>query len=407
MSRQPELVLWGVSASPYLLKMQSLADYSALCWQSWPDQASLVQSLATELRLRRGRRRKSIDRYPGRIDGMDEYPAVPYYSFDGKAFYYDSTGLARHLDALEFSHFPTTPKEPLLRFICQLLDEAFDEFGLYMVHHNRWVTSAATNIMGQMTAHEMRKLLPPMMRQRVARQLPQRQVKRCPYLFSVAPEGFDAGVPRALTPPSRAGFPATHEILETAWRQYLDALEHLLEAQSYLLGERFTLADASAYGQLSMNLADGRAAQLLEELAPRTFSWLCAIRDGAHKDSHGELELSDRLMPLLQIIGKTFLPLMQQNEAAYREALSRGQTVFNEAAFNRGEALYNGELLGKPFRSVAKTFQVVVWQELCANWRALPSDDRTQLQALYPELADPVFNAQDKLADKIAPVFTH
>jgi glutathione S-transferase len=276
-------------------------------------------------------------------------------------------------------------------FVCQLLDEAFDEFGLYMVHHNRWVTSAATNIMGEMTSREMGKYLPPFVRRRIARQLPERQVRRCPYLFSVAPEGFDAGVAAPLTPPSREGFPPTHDILNTAWRRYLTAMEQLLEAQPFLLGERFTLADAGAYGQLSMNLVDGRAAELLEELAPRTFRWLCDIRDGKHKESRGELYLSERLTPLLEIINETFLPLMRQNAAAYERFVRDGETLFNEPAFDRGEALYNGELLGQQFRAVAKSFQVVVWRELCAAWHALPVEDRDRLQGRYPLLSDSVF----------------
>ena len=58
------------------------------------------------------------------------------------------------------------------------------------------------------------------------------------------------------------------------------AMEHLLADQPYLLGERFTLADASAFGQLGMNLVDPQAIERLEAFAPRTFRWLCAIRDG-------------------------------------------------------------------------------------------------------------------------------
>ena len=322
---------------------------------------------------------------------MDEYPEVPYYSLDGKHLYYDSTGLAHHLDAIAPANRPLVPTQPHLRFICQLIDEAFDEFGLYMVHHNRWVTSAATNSMGEMSSREIRKILTPGGRRRMAQQLPERQVRRCPYLFSVAPPGYDVGLPAAITPPSREGFPPTHNMLDTAWRSYLAAMEQLLEAQPYLLGERFTLADASAYGQLSMNLVDGRGAELLQELAPRTFSWLGAIRDGAHQDSCGKLQLGEPLSALINIIGDTFLPLMRLNAAAYKESLQNGNTVFNEAAFNSGKALYSGELMGQPFRCVAKSFQVVVWDDLCAAWHALVDQDKIQLGALYPILADSAF----------------
>jgi glutathione S-transferase len=390
-----QLIFWGLVASPYQLKMQALADYCGLDWRRWPDQASLRQALASALKLARGRRRQSIERYPQRVAGMDEYPAVPYYSLDGKRFYYDSTGLARHLDDTGAAPSPLIPTEPTLGFACRLVDEAFDEFGLYMVHHNRWVTSATTNVMGEMTSRELRKLVPPGMRAQLAGRLARRQARRCPYLFSVSPEGYDIDAPDRPVPPPREGFPPTHQLLDTAWRRYLEAIEYLLEAQPYLLGHRFTLADASAYGQLGMNLVDGRAAQLLEELAPRTYQWLCAIRDGAHSKSEGELLLSDRLLPLLEVIGETFVPLMQQNERAFSRLESAGQSLFNEAAFDRGEALYDGELLGYPFRAVAKTFQVVTWRELCDAWRGLPIAARGELAAHFPVLRDEAFSAAD------------
>jgi hypothetical protein len=140
-----------------------------------------------------------------------------------------------------------------------------------------------------------------------------------------------------------------------------------------------------------MNLVDGRAADLLEELAPRTFRWLCMIRDGGHKGSKGEPQLNECLRPLLEIIAETFMPLMQQNAAAYQAAIEQGQTLFNEAAFERGEALYDGNLLGQPFRAVAKSFQVPVWRDLCHSWKAMEDDQREQLQALCPQLTDAGF----------------
>ncbi len=382
------ITFWGLIASPFQLKMQALADYAGLAWQRWPDQAATLEAFRTAFRLAGARRREEVERYPGRDANLDEYPAVPYYTLDGRQFFYDSSGLALHLDALDSPGGPLLPQDPALRFLCRLIDEAFDEFGLYMAHHNRWVTSAATNIMGEMTVRELRRLVPPMLRSRLARRLAQRQVRRCPYLFSVAPDGYRCDMPAALTPPCRAGFPPTHDLLDHAWRNYLRAMETVLARQPFLLGQRFTLADASAYGQLGMNLVDGRAADLMRECAPLTYRWLDGIRQGAHRGSAGELHLSEALLPLVRCVGETFVPLMQQNEAAYREASARGQALFNEAAFDRGEALYDGSLLDMPYRSVVKSFQVGVWRDLRDAWRGMRAGDRERLLAYYPPLAD-------------------
>lgn len=375
-----DVVLWGATASPYQLKMQSLLDYAGLTWERWPEQATRSSAIRMALRLGLTKRRGAVQRYPAMSSGMDEYPAMPYYTRDRREFYFDSSALAYHLDCdLTPPRVPLVPTEAPLAFLCRLIDEAFDEFGLYMVHHMRWVGSARSTPMGDMTARELRLLLPPGMEGHLARRLYRRQVARCPYLFSVAPRDYDACVSAERTPPSRSGFPPTHALLETAWRAYLDAVEGLLSVQPFLLGKRFTLADASAYGQLGMNLVDPEACELLRERAPLTFRWLCAIRDGEHIGSEGELAPGFASQALIDIISKTFLPLMAQNALAWREAVAAGETLFNEAAFRQGRALYDGQLLGYSFRAVVKTFQVRVWQDIQVAWSDLNNGEREQL----------------------------
>jgi hypothetical protein len=166
-------------------------------------------------------------------------------------------------------------------------------------------------------------------------------------------------------------------------------MEGRLGASSCLLGERFTVADASAYGQLSMNLTDPTANERLRARAPRTHAWLLAVRDGRHVGSRGDLALHDSLRPLLRIVAETFVPLMRQNEAAYDAARAAGETLFNERAFDRGRALYDGELRGHPFRAVVKTFQVRVWRDLVRAWQALGEPDRRRIDELAGGLGIP------------------
>ena len=221
-------------------------------------------------------------------------------------------------------------------------------------------------------------LVPPFLRKSLRRNVAARQTRRCAYLFSVAPQGYGSDLPRSLRAPASEGFPPTHKLLDTSWREYLAAMEGLLVRQPYLLGGRFTLADASAYGQLAMNLPDGRAADLLKELAPRTSAWLARIGDGEHHRAQASLEMTDALLPLLDCIHRTFIPLMQQNAAAFRPDAPRT----NEAAFEACEQLYDGELMGHPFRAVCKTFQVRVWHDLCSQWAQLDDGSRRRLAAL-------------------------
>jgi glutathione S-transferase len=380
-----KLDVWGVEASPFLLKLEALLNYRGIGFRRLPRDGGRWHNMVTALRLRSARKRRVVQRYPV-MDRLDEYPAVPYLIADGREFHYDSSAIALWLDSQQAaSPLPFYPPDPVCGFLASLIDEAFDEFGLYMVHHQRWVCSAADNVMGEMTAREMSRLLPPPFAARLGVDLPRRQVRRCPYLFSVAPQGYSADVEPSRVPPSRPGFPPTHALLEESWRLYLAAMEQLLAEQPWLLGDRFTVADASAYGQLSMNLVDPTSAAALEQYAPRTFRWLLVIREGGHRDSTGELLVSPALQPLLAVIMKTFAPLMVQNERACMQAIEAGETLFNEAAFDAGKALYDGELMGHPFRSVVKTFQVRVWRELCARWRGLDAAARGELEHILPD----------------------
>jgi len=242
--------------------------------------------------------------------------------------------------------------------------------------------------MGKLLGNEFRYALPPGGQWLLSRSFPKRQVRRCPYLFSVAPRGYRSGMSKALNPPSREGFPETHTLLNECWKRYLKDMETILTEQPYLLGNQFTIADASAYGQLGMNLVDPQAAKKLKEIAPLTFDWLNSIHQQQHcKASHkaeSGLYLSKALKPLLNTIMNTFSALMIQNAQAYELAKQDGATLFNEAAFNRDMALYDGKLRGYPFRSVVKTFQVRVWQDICEKWRALSALDKAKVRKYVP-----------------------
>jgi hypothetical protein len=157
----------------------------------------------------------------------------------------------------------------------------------------------------------------------------------------------------------------------------LERVEALLSEQDYLLGNRFTIADASAYGQLAMNLFDPSAADVIQLRAPATYAWLRRIAKGDFSGSVDSPAVIARNEYLLDEIGETFVPLMEQNEAAFGKALHAGVTEFNEAAFNAGKALYRGTLGDMPFRSVVKTFQVEVWRRLRSEWSAMTLAQRT------------------------------
>ncbi|MFX8477606.1 hypothetical protein ABTL82_19110, partial [Acinetobacter baumannii] len=89
----------------------------------------------------------------------------------------DSSGIAGWLDAHPPADVePLLPKEPVLAFVCKLIEEALDEVGLYLVHHHRWVVSRLDNDAGARLAREFRSvLLLPGSQALMARQFSRRQ----------------------------------------------------------------------------------------------------------------------------------------------------------------------------------------------------------------------------------------
>ncbi|MGH7897940.1 MAG: glutathione S-transferase C-terminal domain-containing protein, partial [Candidatus Binatia bacterium] len=213
-----------------------------------------------------------------------------------------------------------------------------------------------------------------------------RQVRRLPYLFSVAPEGFSIpGLPPDRQPPARAGFPPTHELLEESYRRILLALEGIVVGTPYLFGARPTLADFSIYGQIRMNFADPSANAFIAATAPTVHRWIQGMDEIDPRGlSTAEAVASDALRPLLAEICRLYVPLMQQNAAALERFRRAGETRFNEAAFDAGRCLYDGEIDGRPFRSVAKSFQAKTWRRLCEAWSGLADRERRRVESLLP-----------------------
>ena len=380
--------LWGSELSPFALKVELLLRVAGIPFDWMPATGPFRVAARYALRRERLVRGGLALTWPA-MTVLDEFPQVPFlFGPDGETLY-DSSAIGTWL----VEHIPSSATaavlpahDPALRFAVRLVDEALDEVGLYLVHHNRWVVAARDNDAGVRLSRELRPLLGPFARI-PRRAFPRRQVRRLPYLFSVAP-GDDAAfadLPRGLRPPTRRGFPATHALLEERFHTLLVAIEPVLASRPFLFGDRPTLADASVYGQLDMNRSDPSAWRSIASRAPATARWIERLARGeAGPATPGTLVLDQALAPLLDWVAQTFVPLMTQNAAAWTRHREAGETVFNERAFDAGRALYDGTLVGRPFRSVAKTFQVRVWQDLQAEWLALPATDRRRIGALVP-----------------------
>lgn len=384
-------LIWGSELSPYALKLALCCRHARLPHRLLPAQGRWAENLRTAVRVERLKRGGLTLTWP-QLSEDDEYPLVPYLFGPGGENLYDSSAIAEWLDRDLPAAQKLIPVEPLAAFVTRLIDDYADEFLLYVVHHQRWVVSARDNDAGARLAQEFRSLVGPL-QPLMARHFSARQTRRLPYLFSVAEAGFSLpGLRSSRQPPTRDGFPATHALLQAAHSRLVQRLEELLSTRAFVLGDRFTLADAALYGQLGMNLADPTTAKALQAQQPQLHAWLMALHHGVPEPvGEGALRIDSALQPLLAEIARLHLPLMQQNAAAHGALRAQGQRRFNEAAFDANEALYDGLLDGQPFRSVAKSFQARSWRDCLARHAALPAAAKAALQALLPP--DATFSA--------------
>lgn len=380
-------IVLGSELSPFTLKVLNYLSFYQIPHQFYYTQGNTWQNIKIQIKKTLLVAGLTPLTWP-KMSQQDEFPLVPFlFGPDGEALY-DSTAIAHWLEQENINTsnktlFPARATDAKLDFLQHLIDEFFDDWGLYLVHHNRWKVACLDNNAGARLSFELKSMAGPF--SFLANNFfSNRQTRRMPYLFSVAPNDFD--IPGAKRqPPAHKDFPPTHDLLEQSFARILVALEKVFSCRAYLFGDCYTLADASIYGQLAMNLPDVSAAKWIAKEAPHTYGWLQRLADldfTHHHDSQPQWH--DDLMPLIDEISRIYLPLMDQNERAYNNFVGQGQEAFNERAFWKGQAIYAGKLDGMEFKTVAKSFQVTTWKVIKQKYQSLDTGDQEFLQHIIP-----------------------
>ena len=115
-----KLDVWGLEASPYLLRMEALLNSNNVPFRRLPRDGGRWENIATAWRLSRARKQRRVQRYPA-MDSLDEYPEVPYLITNDGDFQYDSTAVAHWLDDRFPSNTPFYPDDPMLNLLPVLL----------------------------------------------------------------------------------------------------------------------------------------------------------------------------------------------------------------------------------------------------------------------------------------------
>jgi hypothetical protein len=124
---------------------------------------------------------------------------------------------------------------------------------------------------------------------------------------------------------------------EGSYLSLLDLLEQIFTEQSFMLGERPTIADFGLMGPFWRHFcADPTPTRLMQDRAPATFEW-AARTWNARESRLGEKPLADGIPagwgPILREVGETHLEALAQNAVAYTAGAKRHDLAVQGATY--------------------------------------------------------------------------
>lgn len=244
-------VLAGSRLDPNSLKTMTLLDTSALPWRNLYDRPGWWRRFAAygrRLLLNRG----MLATPAPVIQSPHNQPVGPFLCSPAGHYLFGSTTVGLWLTNLAPPAFrqPLVPKDPAARLLCLLIDEAADEWLGCLAFHQRWAVSEPDIL--QILSAEWPRLPQPLARFLACR-IRRHRKRQLPFRLSVSPRCQPAL--------------ATRGLLEGALDTWLHAMDTALGGhQPWLLGQRFSLADAGCYGQLA---ACAQSAVFADQLAAR------------------------------------------------------------------------------------------------------------------------------------------
>jgi len=256
------------------------------------------------------------------------------------------------LDALEvrFPDPPLYPATPVQRLTSFLVELYADEFLMLPGLHYRWSTAE-----GETRARREFAIMTGD---------PQRANK-----FASAVRMFTqvVGVQEATIP-----------AIEAHTRELLAALEAHFAENTFLLGERPSLADCALmgpfYAHLYLDVVPGR---LLREIAPRTCHWIERMNHpdpGSFGDWLPGDALATTLRPILELVGHDAVPLVLDTVRAFDDWADGRQPSDDELP--RGVGMHRATLRGVSFERFTVSYTLWMVQRVLAAHAALDEAGR-------------------------------
>lgn len=261
--------------------------------------------------------------------GSFKPPTMPYLVYPDGSIRNDTTLLTYDLEERYPSDRSVLTGDPCLNFLSHLIEDFADEWGTRMMAHYRWNYEADQEFCSLWIGDELH-----VGKDRSARAIEQTKFR-------------DRQMGRRLL---LGVSPSNKEILEDTYRAVLASLSDMLNQQEFLFGTRPSLADFGLFGQLFQMTVDPTSSSVMRRDAPQVLAWILRLDDASGVDGDWQ-DYNAPLLPavdqLLDLIGRTHLPLLVANAAASKAAQSIVQV----------------QLDGKPYEQSTNKYHVK-----CLNW---------------------------------------
>ncbi len=230
---------------------------------------------------------------------------MPQLEFPDGRWLTDSSQIIEYFEA-QSTEPPIYPKDPALCFIAHLLEDFGDEWLWRPAMHYRWSFQPDARLASDRLARGLlRDVRLPLAVRRWFIDLRQR------HLFV-----RKDGVTRRTAP-----------LVETLYREVLDAMQAVLKAQPFLMGVRPTQADFGLVGSMYRHFSsDPTPAGIMRTHAPDVLAWvgrMQTLTPQSFASSPHATAIPDGLDRLMALVCERYLPYLACNEGAFEAGAQR------------------------------------------------------------------------------------
>jgi glutathione S-transferase len=263
----------------------------------------------------------------------------------------DSTPIIRRLEA-EYRGRSVIPNNPLLAFLCYLLEDFGDEWMTKQMFHYRWAHQADAENAAPLLVYWSVPTLEEDAANQMAAMFAKRQIGR---LYVVGSNEVTA------------------ETIESSYARLMHIFDTLFQKQGYVLGKRPSAADFAIYGQLTqLAIVEPTSAAVASRISPRVRAWLDRVEDLSGLDPESDDwvnldEIGDTLSPLLTEIGRVYVPFL----------------LANAAAAHAGAKSFETEIDGRAWTQPTFPYQAKCLEWIREQFVGLPADDQQAVRDLF------------------------